>query len=65
MSVTGGIQTGTSGNTDGCQNCGHPSHCGNELREEFRHPRDNSIMGMIVVCNCCRCEKCEDITKKE
>ena len=37
-----------------CNNCGHESHCGNQL-----------IKDNIEVCKHCRCEKCETDIDKE
>jgi hypothetical protein len=68
MSVTGGLQTGTNGYSNSCQNCGHPSHCGNQLRESayFVDPDLSAAListtpsSSIIVCHACRCKKCAD-----
>ena len=43
-----------------CKNCGHDSHCGIPLMEEFRRERYNKgPEGQVVVCKQCKCEKCQ------
>jgi hypothetical protein len=41
-----------------CQNCGHPSHCGNTLGEEAYSGRGDRL-GVIEICRQCRCNSCE------
>jgi len=36
-----------------CKNCGHGSHCGVPLKDEFC-----AGDAMILICSHCRCEKC-------
>lgn len=59
MSIDGGTVLGhTEVGNNSCQNCGHPSHCGNTLREESYSGRGDRL-GVIEICRQCRCNSCE------
>ena len=62
MTIQGGTYLGTTGYKSNCQNCGHPSHCGNPLWEEYRRdPYNKGPEGRIEVCKSCRCPMCASL----
>ena len=59
MSIDSGTVLGhTKVGNNSCQNCGHPSHCGNPLREDAYSGRGDRL-GVIEICRQCRCKSCE------
>ena len=42
---------------NGCQNCGHESHCGTALYKDHKDG-DNQVIN-IKVCEQCRCQDCQ------
>ena len=63
-SIIGGTTIGESGYSGSCKNCGHSSHCGTSLREESWSSYGKRL-GQIVICQSCRCDRCNDKDLKE